>query len=592
MKKFFIIIISLIYVNSYSQLSSDGIVITTKLKEKFYDKNGNVLTGKGVVIGDMDSGIDVFHPMFFFADGDVFEWIDVNKDKKFTPGTDAVDLNKNGKADSDEILNYISMKDKTFGLLGAKSSEFQADFDFLYNDKNNNKKRDFGEKDGFNESDPTYGELFFIVDDKDKNNSLTVGEKLTALKTSKVRAVREKDGTIRRRGIDLIKTEPDTIVHGTPVAGIIMGGHYGVQRHHGIAPDAEMIFANIDYKYTPRYVRNFPDLVNFLKNENVNILLIEDGEWMWEFMDGSTEEEMLMNEMARDGVTIIGGAGNMGGAKMLMKDTVEANESYTYIINSKNNAEGVLNNGIFTSILWRTPDNKINFSVETPDGKVTKEFSDGTGMIYAGDYKVFYSREISPKGTVMMKFGFFEKDSGSVLGKWKINVTSRSEEILTGFTGDVSQSWEGSSHWLTNVTDFGNVTFPCTGDSVIAVGAYTVNFPFYPGDKIGDLSYYSGIGYTITGKLGVDITAPGHTTFSCEPDYTYGIFSGTSAAAPHVVGAAALLLQYNPSLTHSEIRNILLSTATYDNFTGKTPNEKWGYGKLNIEAALKKLISN
>jgi len=530
--------------------------------------------------------------MFFFADGDSYNWIDVNGDKKFTPGIDAVDLNNNGKADDTELLNFIKMKDNTYGLLGANSSTYQVDFDFLYNDKNNNKKRDFGIKDGFNESDDTYGELLFIVMDSDNNNSLSVGEKLTSLKTSKVRAVREKDGTIRRRGIDLIKTEPDTIQHGTGVAGLLIGGHYGVQRHHGIAPDAEMIFANIDYKYTPRYVRNFPDLVKFIRNEKANILLIEDGEWMWEFMDGSTEEEMLMDEMARDGIVIIGGAGNMAGAKMLMKDTVKAGSSNTYSINSTKGSEGKFNNGIFTSILWRSPENKISFSVKTPEGKLTNEFSEGSGIINTGKYKIFYSREISPKGTVMMKLGFYEKDSGSVLGKWDVNVTSQSPEILTGFTGDVTQSWEGSTHWLNNVSDFGTVTFPCTGDSVIAVGAYTVNFPFYPGEVIGDLCYYSGIGYNINGKRGVDITAPGHSTFSCEPNYTYGIFSGTSAAAPHVVGAAALLLQYNPALTHSEIRNILLSTASSDNFTGKTPNEFWGSGKLNIEAALRKIISN
>jgi|GEM_PF-4088594 len=89
-----------------------------------------------------------------------------------------------------------------------------------------------------------------------------------------------------------------------------------------------MIFANIDYKYTPRYVRNFPDLVKFIRNEKANILLIEDGEWMWEFMDGSTEEEMLMDEMARDGIVIIGGAGNMAGRCRKYGRCKNANERY------------------------------------------------------------------------------------------------------------------------------------------------------------------------------------------------------------------------------------------------------------------------
>jgi|GEM_PF-3630314 len=48
MKKLIIIFILFSFVNSYAQLSSDGIVITSKLKEKFYDKEGNLLTGKAI----------------------------------------------------------------------------------------------------------------------------------------------------------------------------------------------------------------------------------------------------------------------------------------------------------------------------------------------------------------------------------------------------------------------------------------------------------------------------------------------------------------------------------------------------------------
>ncbi len=69
-------------------LAQQKVEITTVLKEKFLDKNGNPLTGKGVVIGDVDSGIDIFHPMFFFADGGSYNWINVAGDGVFTPGVD------------------------------------------------------------------------------------------------------------------------------------------------------------------------------------------------------------------------------------------------------------------------------------------------------------------------------------------------------------------------------------------------------------------------------------------------------------------------------------------------------------------------
>lgn len=216
--------------------------------------------------------------------------------------------------------------------------------------------------------------------------------------------------------------------------------------------------------------------------------------------------------------------------------------------------------------------------------------SSGTDFIKVGRYNIVYSREVSSKGTAMFKIGFSKSDSGSVEGKWRITVKAPDKVIIDGYTVDVSQSWSGSSHWTSHLTDETTVTFPATADSCIAVGAYVVNFGWF--DKIGDLASYSGKGYNVTGKMGVDITAPGHTTFTTEKGYGWMTFSGTSSAAPHVAGVAALMLNYDPSLTHTQIREILLRTANKDGFTGNVPNTDWGYGKLNKEAALKYLLNN
>lgn len=574
---------------AYSQ-----VVITTRLSERFLDKSGSPLTGKGVVIGDIDSGIDVFHPFYFFADGGEFDWIDTDGDGEYS-ADDAVDINLNGKADPGETLRFIKMGlTKTYGLLGKTTRDFEADMDFLYHDKNDNKKRDFGEKDGFTEQDATFGEQLYIAMDINENNRLDAGEKIIALKTSKIKAVKQKDGTVRRRGTDLIKTEPDDeYEHGTSVSSIIMGGHYGVQKIHGLAPDAEMVFANIKYGYTPRFVNNFPELFSFIKSEGVNIMLIEDGEFAWEFMDGSTEEEQMINQFAREGIFVVGGAGNLAGANAHMKDGIQAGKTETYKISAPDVVEGQKNDGMFPTFLWRNKDNKITFRVKTPDGKRSPELSEGSGFINVGKYHVAYTREVSSKGTVMFRFGISEKDSGSVDGDWEFTAESEKNDTLHGFVVDISQSWAGNTHWTSHTTDEGTVTFPSTADSCISVAAYTVNYPLFPPkDVVNGISPYSGRGFTVGGKNGVDITAPGHTTFAAGPNNNYTIFTGTSAAAPHVVGAAALLLQYDPTLTHTQIRNILLTTATKDSFTGSLPNTTWGYGKLNIEAAVRYLMQN
>ena len=177
-------------------------------------------------------------------------------------------------------------------------------------------------------------------------------------------------------------------------------------------------------------------------------------------------------------------------------------------------------------------------------------------------------------------------------GKFKIKVTSDKDQELRGYVVDVTQSWSGNARWINSnaITDESNICFPSTADSCMAVGAYVYNVGWM--DVVGDLASYSSKGFNITGKLGVDISGPGHSTFSTEKDNSYQIFSGTSSAAPHVVGAAALLLQYDPSLTHEKIRMILLNSARKDNFTGDVPNASWGYGKLSIEGAVKYLMNN
>lgn len=60
------------------------------------------------------------------------------------------------------------------------------------------------------------------------------------------------------------------------------------------------------------------------------------------------------------------------------------------------------------------------------------------------------------------------------------------------------------------------------------------------------------------GLFSVDLAAPGERIFSTLPGGQYGSLSGTSMAAPHVSGAAALILARYPELTNAELKDRLL----------------------------------
>lgn len=61
---------------------------------------------------------------------------------------------------------------------------------------------------------------------------------------------------------------------------------------------------------------------------------------------------------------------------------------------------------------------------------------------------------------------------------------------------------------------------------------------------------------------------------------------GTSASSPVVAGLAALYLQANPTASNRQVKTAITQCAYTDAFTGTTPNYGWGFGKLDGIAAM------
>jgi subtilisin family serine protease len=83
------------------------------------------------------------------------------------------------------------------------------------------------------------------------------------------------------------------------------------------------------------------------------------------------------------------------------------------------------------------------------------------------------------------------------------------------------------------------------------------------------------------GTTTVDLGAPGSGVWSTAPNNGYRSLSGTSMAAAHVTGAAALYASLNPLAPASDIKSALLASAVATptaSLTGITVTN----GRLNI----------
>lgn len=91
------------------------------------------------------------------------------------------------------------------------------------------------------------------------------------------------------------------------------------------------------------------------------------------------------------------------------------------------------------------------------------------------------------------------------------------------------------------------------------------------------LEPYSSQGPTNDGRIKPDLVAPSAVK---NASYAPGIFDGTSAATPHVAGAAALALQAFPDYTPDDLVNFLESRAIELGHSG--PDNQFGAGRLNL----------
>lgn len=186
-----------------------------------------------------------------------------------------------------------------------------------------------------------------------------------------------------------------------------------------------------------------------------------------------------------------------------------------------------------------------------------------------------------------------------------------------------------------DITHDGTINSIACGTEAIVVGAYNTvksyqaidgytygvkdNFGSVSyGNKVGDIAFFSSYGKLADGRVLPHVCAPGlfvqssysRYTENYEEDvmrqetvagtmYEFGQMSGTSMATPYMSGVCALWLEADPTLTHTQIREIAQTTAisdayctTNNYYTKAGDGNQAGSGKVDAYKGLKLILDN
>jgi subtilisin family serine protease len=238
--------------------------------------------------------------------------------------------------------------------------------------------------------------------------------------------------------------------------------------------------------------------------------------------------------------------------------------------------------------IWYRGSDQFGFSATPPGGAASDAVSPGTTTVLAlpngnelfvdsdlndpenGDNRIFAVISAGTAATVQPGTWSFTLQGAAVtIGQWNAWIQRNSSaQFLPPFVNPAR-----------------TISVPGTSREIITAGSYITR-----GAGIGSVSSFSSLGPTRDGRQAPTVAAPGQVLIAPQPTSTgdtYGTMQGTSMASPMVTGTVALMLQKDPDLTQTQIRDCLTHNARSDAFTGTTPNNAWGAGKLDAGAAFR-----
>ncbi|HET9234392.1 MAG TPA: S8 family serine peptidase, partial [Candidatus Eisenbacteria bacterium] len=434
--------------------------------------------------------------------------------------------------------------------------------------------------------------------------------------------------------------EVDDDGHGTHVTGIAAGNgraavNPGEQYDYaGIAPEADIIFVKTIFNEDAlidgvAWIQNRAGV----KPSSINLSVGSQ----YGPHDGTSNLDVALENLAGPGRIIVAAAGNEGNSYIHAEVQVPANgtvdmpflvctspgTSCGYTPNSGNDSgrgndwillEGYSSSSNFT-VTVLTP-NQTQIGPVGSTGNASTNTSQGNVDIYASAF-ASTEREIL--------IDIWDKSSAAppATGTWIVRIhnnqpTVREIDFWIYFwqlgAGYVNVYWDDG----TQAENAELISSPASSDSVIAVGAYITKTAWpciaNPGGgcgyisppPLGEIAPFSSPGPRRDGLAKPEISAPGMgiaSTLSANASgplfiSPYGempgglryVSQGTSQSSPHVAGAAALLLQRRPNASVRDVSLALMGTARHDSYTGAGYSNDFGYGKLDVAAAVELFV--
>jgi minor extracellular serine protease Vpr len=413
------------------------------------------------------------------------------------------------------------------------------------------------------------------------------------------------------------------ISHGTHVGGIAGGGGAG-KKYMGVAPESDLIFISLRRDATS-LLDAFTYIKDYAKSVKMPFVInMSFGSHLGPH-DGSSLENRGIDSLAGPGRIFVGSAGNNGDANFHIKhqfpkdgDTLRSIVNFTFVPEyfgqtlsmwgSKGSQFalrikliGPNNQTMFTSPLYNSNEEPVLTDIFNPNPGDSLIIRITSTKSFITNGKPNIRAEIRNKSSYRV---LLEAISDTcTLHIWNnVRLTRRYTNWGVRLSNAYPNAKEGN-------TRYGLGEPAGVGKSVITVASHLSERLLSNGIlQGGQLSNFSSRGPTVDERRKPDISGPGQNVISSvnsfDPtienppidfvtfegkNYPFASYSGTSMSGPTIAGIVALLLELNPTLSQTQIKEILIKSKRLDIRTGNlgdTGSLSWGAGKANALSAL------